>query len=88
MKIAITWTSEKRKFAPLIFTGSLEKAMEDASALGYQGMELAVRTGKDVPTETVERLLKKYKMEVSIVATGLARAEDGLSFTDGDETGR
>lgn len=85
MKIAITWTSEKRSFAPLILTGKLAKCIEDASILGYQGIELAVRTGKDVSVEEVSKLLSKYNMEVSAVTTGLARAEDGLSFSDMDE---
>lgn len=88
MKMAITWTSQKRKFAPLLFTGSLEKSMEDASALGYGGMELAIRTSKDVSAGQVNGLAEKYDLEVSMVTTGLARAEDGLSFSDMDERTR
>lgn len=88
MKLAITWTSEKRKFAPLVFAANLEKSMENASALGYSGMELAIRTGKDISVEEVKRLADKYDMEISMVTTGLARAEDGLSFSDMDEPTR
>ena len=88
MKMAITWTSEKRKFAPLIFTGNLDKSMEEASNLGYKGMELSVRTGRDIPVEDVKALLDKYGMEISNVGTGLARGEDGLSFSDRDERTR
>lgn len=84
MKLAITWTSSKRKFAPLVYQGDLEKCLYDVSQMGYKGIELAIRTPLDISKREVSRLNSRYNLSVSAITTGLIRSEDGLEFSSLD----
>jgi 5-keto-L-gluconate epimerase len=84
MQLAVTWTAEKRTFAPLIFTGDIGECFRKASEIGYQGVEMSVRRETDVDMQTVIDAMDRYNLKVSAVGTGLALIEDGLSFSSHD----
>jgi 5-keto-L-gluconate epimerase len=85
MQLAVTWTAEKRTFAPLIFTGDIMECFRKASEMGYQGVEMSIQSGSDVAFQTVIDAAVRYGLKVSAVGTGLALMEDGLSFSNHDE---
>jgi 5-keto-L-gluconate epimerase len=85
MQLAVTWTAEKRTFAPLIFTGDIGECFRKASEIGYQGVEMSIRRETDVAVQTVIDAMDRYNLKVSAVGTGLSLMEDGLSFSNHDE---
>lgn len=85
MKLAVTWTAQKRSFAPLIFTGDINECFRKASEMGYQGVEMSIQSETDVAFQTVIDAADRYGLKVSAVGTGLALVEEGLSFSSHDE---
>ena len=85
MQLAITWTEKKRTFAPLVLTGNIQDCFRNASELGYHGVEMSISSENDIPVQTVKESIKRYGLIVSAIGTGLALAEDGLSFSNHDE---
>lgn len=85
MKLAVTWTAQKRTFAPLLFTGDIKECFRKASEMGYQGVEMSIQSETDVAVQVVIDAADRYGLKVSAVGTGLALMEDGLSFSSHDE---
>jgi sugar phosphate isomerase/epimerase len=88
MKIAITATPSQARFAPILWRGDVAKAFRDAAELGCQGVELLLRRAEDVDLRCVKQLMADYQLEVPTLGTGMAAAEDGLTFSDPDATVR
>ncbi|MDW7738756.1 MAG: sugar phosphate isomerase/epimerase family protein [Bacillota bacterium] len=85
MRLSLTWTAQPRKFAPLILTGDFAGSVETANSMGYQGIEMSIRTAYDISATEVIGVIKKYGVQVSAVSTGLAYVEDGLSLVNEDK---
>jgi sugar phosphate isomerase/epimerase len=84
MKIALTATPSVARFAPILWRGRVEDAFELAADLGYDGVELHLRTPNDIELKTVQILQEKHGLGVPTIGTGMAAGEDGLTFTDPD----
>ena len=80
MKFSITWTLEKRKFAPLPLTGDIEAGFNTAREIGCNALELSLKTIDDAPAGKVLALMDKYDIEISAIATGLSFGEEGIGF--------
>lgn len=81
MKLGIVISTQPTKFSALRYDENLEAGMKEASDLGYDGVELAVREPGILDVENLRALLKKYKLEVPAIGTGQAFVEEGLSFS-------
>lgn len=88
MKIAASVTPNQTKFGPLLFPGDLKKALKKLSELGYDGIELSLRTPVDVPHDQLFSMLKDYGLELISIATGQSYLEDGLSIFSSDPDSR
>lgn len=55
MKIALTATPSVARFAPILWRGRAQAAFELAAELGYDGVELHLRSSDDIEPEAVRR---------------------------------
>ncbi|MDD5698942.1 MAG: 5-keto-L-gluconate epimerase [Victivallaceae bacterium] len=81
MKLGIVISTQPTKFSALRYDENLEAGMRQAAALGYDGVELAVREPELLDVSKIKELLDKYGLEVPAIGTGQALVEEGLSFT-------
>ena len=65
-------------------SGSLAQNIADIAAMGYDGVELAIRDPKLVDVDALEALTREHGLRVPAIGTGQAWGEEKLSFTDPD----
>lgn len=82
MNLSIVLSTQQTKFQAATLTGSLESNMAKLAAMGYQGVELAVRDPNLVNIDSLAELTRKFNLVVPAIGTGQAWGEEGLSFTD------
>lgn len=80
MKLAITGTLPSDLAAPMVLRGSIDNIFATAARLGFEGVELSFCDPREVEPETIIEASKHYRLEVSAIGTGLARARDGIDF--------
>jgi sugar phosphate isomerase/epimerase len=84
MKLSIVVSTQAAQFQAATFKGDLEANLAHIAALGYDGVELAIRDPKLVNEDDLLVLLRRHGLEVSAIGTGQAWGEEGLSLTDPD----
>jgi sugar phosphate isomerase/epimerase len=84
MKLSIVLSTQPAQFQAATFKGDLETNLKHIAALGYDGVELAIRDPKLVDLDELERLIHNCGLSVPAIGTGQAWGEEGLSFTDPD----
>ena len=88
MKLSIVLSTQPAQFQAATFKGDLAANLARIAALGYDGVELAIRDPKLVSFDELERLVRQHNLIVPAIGTGQAWGEEGLSFTDPDPTVR
>jgi len=81
MKLAIAIASADAPASAFVVWRGFENSIRKASEYGYHGVELALKTAKDVDPDKLNRLLETHKMEVSCISTGQVFALLGIYFT-------
>lgn len=66
----------------------IEESIARAAAMGYDGVELALKTADQVDSHTVKRLLAERDLACPVVSTGQVFAGLGLYFTARDKSRR
>jgi len=84
MKYSIVLSTQPAQFQAATFKGGLEPNLQRIAALGYAGVELAIRDPRLVDAGEIERLVRLHGLAVPAIGTGQAWGEEGLSFTDPD----
>jgi len=84
MKLSIVLSTQPAQFQAATFKGDLETNLAQIAALGYDGVELAIRDPKLTDLNLVDGLVKAHNLSVPAIGTGQAWGEEGLSFTDPD----
>ncbi len=84
MKYSVVLSVQAAQFQAATFKGSLERNLAAIAALGYEGVELAIRDPALVDLDRLRQMAAKYRLEVPAIGTGQAWGEEGLSFTDPD----
>jgi 5-keto-L-gluconate epimerase len=84
MKLSIVLSTQPAQFQAATFKGDLETNLKRIAALGYEGVELAIRDPKLVDLDHLEQLTRECRLSVPAIGTGQAWGEEGLSFTDPD----
>jgi sugar phosphate isomerase/epimerase len=82
MKLSIVLSTQPAQFQAATFKGNLESNLKNIAALGYNGVELAIRDPQLVDLDTVEQMVNESGLSVPVIGTGQAWGEEGLSFTD------
>lgn len=84
MKLSIVLSTHAAQFQAIAFKGDFEANVAKISALGYDGVELAIRDPNLVNAGELLRLVSAHGLKVPAIGTGQAWGEEGLSFTDPD----
>lgn len=84
MKLSIVLSTQPVEFQAATFKGDLKTNLDRIAALGYDGVELAIRDPKLVDFDSLEKLVRERGLSVPAIGTGQAWGEEGLSFTDPD----
>ena len=84
MKLSIVLSAQPTSFEAVALRGDIETNLARIAALGYQGVELAIRDPALVDTDALLGLLDRCGLAVPAIGTGQAWGEEGLSFTDPD----
>lgn len=71
----------------VVFRG-FERCIPKAAALGYQGVELALKRAEEINAEKLRRLLNENDLQVSCISTGQVYADGGLMLTHEDPSKR
>jgi sugar phosphate isomerase/epimerase len=88
MKTSIVLSTHATQFDGVAFKGDFETNVLQIAALGYDGVELAIRDPGLIDTDALLSTLEACGLEVPAIGTGQAWGEEGLSFTDPNETVR
>ncbi len=84
MKLSIVLSTQPAAFNALVYKGALETNLAKIAALGYDGVELAVRDPSLLNARELDEIVKEKKLRVPAIGTGQAYGEEGLSFTHPD----
>jgi sugar phosphate isomerase/epimerase len=82
MKFSIVLSTQPSSFSALAYKGNLAENVAKIKALGYDGVELAVRDPGQLDFDFLTSILKEHNLPVPAVGTGQAYGEERLSFTD------
>ena len=84
MKLSIVLSTHAAQFQAVAFKGDFAANVAKIAALGYDGVELAIRDPNLVNAGELLRLVPAHGLKVPAIGTGQAWGEEGLSFTDPD----
>lgn len=82
LAFVLSW--QPTRFEAAAAVHDLERTLERLRALGYAGVELAVRDPAMVPVPRLRSLLERYALRIPAIGTGQAWVEEGLSLTHPD----
>ncbi|MCK5462103.1 MAG: sugar phosphate isomerase/epimerase [Bacteroidales bacterium] len=85
MKLGIVLSLQPSSFSAIPFTEGVAENVDKIKKLGYDGIELAVRSPDEMDLDWLISLLKESKLPVTAIGTGQVFLEEGLSFTDPEE---
>jgi sugar phosphate isomerase/epimerase len=86
MKTSIVLSTHATRFDGVALCGDLEANLLKIAALGYDGVELTIRDPRLIEADTLLSALDAFGLSVPAIGTGQAWGEEGLSFTDPDES--
>lgn len=84
MKLSIVLSTHAAQFAAATFKGDLAANVARIAALGYDGVELAIRDPRLVDADALTEIVTGQGLVVPAIGTGQAWGEEGLSFTSQD----
>ncbi len=88
MKLSIVLSTHAAQFAAATFKGDFATNIAQIAALGYDGVELAIRDPRLVDADALADVIESHGLVVPAIGTGQAWGEEGLSFTAADEAVR
>jgi sugar phosphate isomerase/epimerase len=80
MRKIISLSPTKSEFGPLLFSGDLDLGLQKASELGYDGVEISLRTAEDIEVSRLRSRLATLNLQVYGIATGQTYYNDGFSL--------
>ena len=75
-------------FGPMLFPGRVREAALVSRELGFDGLEIAMRSPAELGRRELAALLSETGLHLAALGSGRAFFEDGLSLTDPDQGGR
>jgi len=81
MKLSIVLSLQPTQFSALAFQGKIEEHLRKIEALGYDGVELAIRDPSLLGWNQLEEWIRTYGLKVPAIGTGQAYVEEGLRFS-------
>jgi len=87
-KACLATSSGATGFGPLLFAGRVRECAQVCGELGFEGIEISMRSPGELERRELEALLRDNRLELAAVASGRIFLEDGLSLCDPDAAGR
>ncbi len=87
-KACVATSSGPTGFGPLLYAGRVAECIAISRELGFEGIEISMRSPDELDRRELEALLRSARLELAAVASGRIFLQDGLSLTDPDEAGR
>ncbi|MGC8779443.1 MAG: 5-keto-L-gluconate epimerase [Anaerolineae bacterium] len=84
MKLSIVLSTHAAQFAAATFKGDFATNVGRIAAMGYDGVELAIRDPRLVDADALAEVIASHGLAVPAIGTGQAWGEEGLSFTAAD----
>jgi 5-keto-L-gluconate epimerase len=84
IKLSVAIAGEHALPSAFVVFRGFEDSIKKAADLGYDGIELALKTADEIEPLKLSKMLEKSNMEVSCISTGQVFADTGLMFTDSD----
>ncbi len=84
IRFSVVLSTHAAQFAAATFKGDFAANIGRIAAMGYDGVELAIRDPRLVNADELVRLLEAHRLVVPAIGTGQAWGEEGLSFTAAD----
>jgi len=81
MRKSIVISTHATRFSALAFQEGWEDNVAKMAALGYDGVELAIRDPNLLDKDRVAQVIAAHHLQVPAIGTGQAYGEEGLSFT-------
>ena len=81
MRLSVAIADEHAPPSAFVVWRGFETSLRSASELGFQGVELALKSADEVDRELLARLLDRWNVEISCISTGQVFAILGLYFT-------
>lgn len=85
MKYSVAAAEKISDQAPVLFRGDLYTAIVKAKKMGYDALEIHLRSAKEVDGNKMSDYCIKHGFNISALATGLAYVLDKLSLIDDDD---
>jgi len=87
-KACVATSSGPTGFGPLLYAGRVAECIAVSRELGFEGVEISMRSPEEFDRRELEALLREARLELAAVGSGRMFLQDGLSLTDPDEAGR
>ena len=84
----VATASGRTGFGPMLFPGRVREAALVSRELGFDGIEISMRSPAELGRPELEALLSETGLQLAALSSGRAFLEDGLSLTDPDKAGR
>jgi len=87
-KACLATSSGPTGFGPLLYAGRVRECVAVSRELGFEGIEISMRSPAELERRELEALLRDARLELAALASGRIFLQDGLSLSDPDEAGR
>jgi 5-keto-L-gluconate epimerase len=87
-KACLATSSGPTGFGPLLYAGRVRECVAVSRELGFEGIEISMRSPAELSRRELEALLRDARLELAALASGRVFLQDGLSLSDPDEAGR
>jgi RpiB/LacA/LacB family sugar-phosphate isomerase len=87
IKFSVALSPNLSVFGPLLFAGKLDEGLREASENGFDAVELSLRDPTHIPYNKLQKLLTKYHLGLSAIATGQSCLHDSFCLSSTDEAG-
>jgi len=84
IKLSIAIAADNALPSAFVVYRGFDKFIPRAAELGYEGVELALKSAAEINPAKLDTLLSNSGLEVSCISTGQVYAETGYMFTDPD----
>lgn len=84
MKLSIAIASRNALPTAFVVFRGFEECAAKASSMGYDGMELSLKSPDEITRSELDSILAKTGLEISCISTGQAGAVLGYAFTEED----
>ena len=84
VKRALALSPNVSHFAPLFFSGALEKGITAAKSLGYDGVEISVGNPADLDSRKIKAMVSDNGLEIVTLGTGQSYVDEGLPLVTND----